>query len=99
MAQRTEIFDLGQLRIASGEGRRLELAVPVEDFDFGGQRYAIPGGCVGAVLDVSHDTNGYALRLRFETTLDGPCMRCLEPAERTLQLDVREADQPGGGED
>ena len=54
---------------------------------------------MGAVLDVSHDTNGYALRLRFETTLDGPCMRCLEPAERTLQIDVREVDQPGAEAD
>ncbi len=99
MGQRTEIFDLGQLRIASGEGRQLKLEVPVDDFDFGGQRYAIPDGCVDATVDVSHTTNGYALRLRFDTVLDGPCMRCLEPAERKLQIDAREVDQPGGGDE
>ena len=30
MGQRTEIFDLGQLRLSSGEGRRLDLEVPVD---------------------------------------------------------------------
>ena len=39
MGQRTEIFDLGKLGLTSGEGRRLELDVPVGGFDFGGQRY------------------------------------------------------------
>ncbi|HEY6781369.1 MAG TPA: DUF177 domain-containing protein [Thermoleophilaceae bacterium] len=99
MGQRTELFDLGQLRLSSGEGRRLDLEVPVDDFDFGGQRYAIPDGQVNARVDVSHTISGYALRLRFATVLDGPCMRCLEPAERRLEIDAREVDQPGGGED
>jgi uncharacterized protein len=99
MSQRTEIFDLGQLKLSSGEGRHFELDVPVEDFDFGGQRYAIPGGQVAARIDVDHTVSGYALRLRFATELDGPCMRCLEPAERQLELDAREIDQPGGGEE
>src|SRR5919108_4712104 len=99
MAQRTDTFDVGALLLSSGEGRRLELEVPVESFDFGGQSYAVPGERVEATLDVSHTTTGYSLRLRFETELEGPCMRCLEPAGRSVHVDAREIDQPGGGEE
>jgi uncharacterized protein len=99
MGQRTDIFDIGRLGLSSGEGRRLELDVPVDGFDFAGQRYSVPDGEVHARVDVSHTTNGYALRLRFLTALVGPCMRCLEDAGRELTVDAREIDQPGGGEE
>jgi uncharacterized protein len=99
MGQRTEIFDIGKLMLSSGEGRRVDLEVPVDGFDFGGQRYAVPGEHVDAMLDVSHTTTGYSLRLRFETALEGPCMRCLEDADHRVEVDAREVDQPGGGEE
>ena len=99
MGGRTDTFDLGRLGLSSGEGRRLDLEVPVDDFDFGGQRYSVPGGGVQATLDVSHTTTGYSLRLRFDAALAGPCMRCLEDAGRELGVDAREIDQPGGGEE
>jgi uncharacterized protein len=96
---RTDSFDLGRLGLSSGEGRRLDLVVGVDSFDFGGQRYDVPGHEVGAMVDVAHTTTGYSLRLRFETELDGPCMRCLEAAGHMVQVDAREVDQPGGGEE
>jgi uncharacterized protein len=99
VGQLTEIFELGRLSLSSGEGRRLELVLPIDPFDFGGQRYAVPGGQVSAVLDVSRTTSGYSLRLRFETAVEGPCMRCLEPARNQPAVDAREIDQPGGGDD
>ena len=99
MGQRTELFDIGQLTLSSGEGRRLDLEVPVEGFDFGGQHYAVPGEHVDARLDVSHTTTGYSMRLRFATALEGPCMRCLEGAGHRVEVDAREVDQPGGGEE
>ena len=99
MAQRTEIFDVGRLGLSSGEGRRLELDVPVDAFEFGGQRYSVPDGEVHVALDVSHTTTGYSLRLRFEAALLGPCMRCLEEAGHGVGVDAREIDQPGGGEE
>jgi uncharacterized protein len=99
VAQRTEIFDVGRLGLSSGEGRRLQLEVPVADFDFGGQRYSVPGRSVDATLDVSHTTTGYSLRLRLDTALEGPCMRCLEEAGHSVAVDAREVDQPGGGEE
>jgi uncharacterized protein len=95
----TDIFDIGRLGLSSGEGRRLDLEVAVDDLDFAGQRYAVPGGSVSATLDVSHTTTGYSLRLRFDTALEGPCMRCLEDAEPEVEVDAREIDQPGGGEE
>jgi uncharacterized protein len=99
MGQRTDIFDIGKLGLSSGEGRRLELDIPVDGFDFGGQRYELPGDTVGATLNVDHTTSGYSLRLRFGAELEGPCMRCLEEAGHPLEVDAREVDQPGGGED
>jgi uncharacterized protein len=99
MAQRTDIFDVGRLGLSSGEGRSLDLEVPVDAFDFGGQRYEVEGGAVDARLDVSHTVSGYAFRLRFAAELDGPCVRCLEAAEHEVEVDAREIDQPGGGEE
>jgi uncharacterized protein len=99
MGARTDIFDIGRLGLSSGEGRRLELEVPVADFDFGGQRYRVPGGSVSSTLDVSHTTSGYSMRLRLETPLEGPCMRCLEEAGHVVAVDAREVDQPGGGDE
>jgi uncharacterized protein len=100
MAARTDIFDLGTLSLTSGEGRRLTLAVAPGAFDFGGTSYAVDPAEVDAVLDISRMTHGgYALRLRFASGLSGPCMRCLEPAAPRFEVDAREVDQPGGGED
>jgi uncharacterized protein len=100
MAARTDIFDLGTLSLASGEGRRLTLTVTLGAFDFGGTSYAVEPAAVVAMLDVSRMTQGgYALRLRFTAGLTGPCMRCLEPAAPRLDVDAREVDQKGGGEE
>ena len=100
MAARTDIFDLGRLRLSAGEGRRLLLGVALGDFAFGGERYAVEPAQVDVTLDVSRMTGGgYALRLRFEAGLSGPCMRCLEPAAPAVAVDAREVDQPGGGDE
>src|SRR5205807_1637239 len=96
MSLRADTFDLGGLHLHSGEGRRLELKVAIEPFELGGERYPVKPETVPARLDVSRTTgSGYALRLRFEATLDGPCMRCLEPASPTFGVDAREVSQPG----
>jgi uncharacterized protein len=100
MAARTDIFDLGRLRLSAGEGRRLVLGVGLGDFDFGGETYAVEPPVVDATLDVSRMTGGgYALRLRFEAGLSGPCMRCLEAAAPVVEVDAREVEQPGGSEE
>jgi uncharacterized protein len=100
MPQRTDLFDLSRLGLTSGEGRRLDLFVHVDPFDYGGQRYAVTPELVPVRLDISRTTaNGWALRLRFSAALDGPCMRCLEPASPSFDVDAYEVHQPGGGEE
>ena len=100
MAGRSDTFDLGRLQLRSGQGRRFELDVPIADFDFGGQRYAVTPEQVPVTLDVSRMTGGgYSLRLRFQAGLAGPCMRCLADAAPELEVDAREVDQPGGESD
>jgi uncharacterized protein len=100
MPQRTDTFELAPLGLRSGEGRRLDLHVGIDDFHYGGEPYAVMPSLVPVQLDVSRTTgNGYALRLRFDAALEGPCMRCLEPAEPTFEVDAREVSQPGGGDE
>ena len=99
MTALTEIFDIGRLGLSSGEGRRFELTVPVGAFDFGGQRYSLEDDRADVLLNVDHTTAGYSFRLRFAARLDGPCMRCLEQAGHEIDVDAREIDQPGGGEE
>lgn len=98
MAQRVDTFDLGTLRLASGEARRLDFEVPIEELAFGGQTYGA-GGHADAHLDVSHTTTGHALRLRFVVELHGPCTRCLEDANARVEVDAREVDQPADSEE
>ncbi|HEY2636365.1 MAG TPA: DUF177 domain-containing protein, partial [Solirubrobacteraceae bacterium] len=94
------LFDLARLQLSSGEGRRLDLSIPLAPLSFAGESYAVEPPRVPLRLDVSRTThNGWSLRLRFAVQLAGPCMRCLEPASPRVEVDAREVDQPGGGED
>jgi len=100
MPARADLFDLGRLKLTSGEGRRIELEVRLGRYHFGQDHYASVPDPAPAVLDISRMTgNGYALRLRFDASLAGPCMRCLEPAGPTYHVDAREVSQPGAGEE
>ncbi len=96
MPLQTHLFDLGALRLTSGEGRRVELSVAIEPFTLGEEQYPVTPSQVPVWLDISRTTgDGYALRLRFQSTLSGPCMRCLEPATPSYDVDAREVSQPG----
>ncbi len=96
MPLQTDLFDLGALRLSSGEGRRVALSVAIEPFTLGDEQYPVDPSLVPVQLDISRTTaDGYALRLRFSGTLAGPCMRCLEPAAPSYQVDAREVSQPG----
>lgn len=100
MPVRTDTFDLGGLRLSSGAGRRLDLDVAIDPLVLGGERYEVDPYLVPVQLDVSRtNANGYALRLRFDATLAGPCMRCLKDATPTVAVESREVSQPGEVED
>jgi uncharacterized protein len=96
MALRTDTFDLGGLRLHSGEGRRLDLEVGIDGFELAGERYVADPPQIPVRVDISRTTSdGYALRLRFRAGLIGPCMRCLGSAEPEFDVDAREVSQPG----
>lgn len=96
----TNDFDLAGLRLHSGEGRGLELAVPLPEVKLGGETYTPAPAMVPVRLEVSRLAGeGYALRLAFEAALKGSCMRCLKAAHERIEVDVREVDVPRGGED
>lgn len=96
----THVLDLGGMRLSAGEGRRLDLTVRVDPLTLGGEPYTASPDVVPVRLDVSRTTGaGYALRLRFAATLTGACMRCLKDAARETEVDAREVDVPGGGEE
>jgi uncharacterized protein len=97
---RADEFDLGGLRLSVGEGRRIELSVPIEPLELGGERYQIEPERVPLQLEVSRMTgNGYALRLRLRAALTGQCMRCLRAASPAIEVEAREVEVPGGGEE
>jgi uncharacterized protein len=86
------IIDLGRLSLSFGEGVRLDIRTELDPLELGGQAYvAVPE--TDARLDVSRPSGGYAFRLRFPLRVEGPCMRCLEPAVVEAEVDAREVDQ------
>jgi uncharacterized protein len=93
-------LDLAGLHLGAGEGRRLVLEVGIEPLLLGSESYAAEARPVSVRLDVSRMLGGgYALRLRFAAALAGPCMRCLSDAAPLVQVDAREVDRPGEGEE
>jgi uncharacterized protein len=96
----TDVLDLGGLRLSAGEGRRFELAVHIDSLTLGGELYQARPTAIPVTLDVSRMMgNGYALRLLFEASLVGACMRCLKEAAPSIAVDAREVDRPGAGEE
>lgn len=105
MTRRAHDFDLAGLRLSAGEGRRLDLEVPIEPLELSGEPYMAEASETGSSivpveLTVSRMTGGgYALRLKFSAVLHGPCMRCLKDAAPLVEVDAREVDRPGEGEE
>jgi uncharacterized protein len=100
MAPAAHDFDLGSLRLSAGEGRQLELEAPIEPLVLGSERYVAEPARVPVELTISRMIGGgYALRLRFSAAIRGPCMRCLREASPSVEVDAREVDRPGGGEE
>jgi uncharacterized protein len=95
----TDTIDLGRLSLSPGEGRRVDVLVRIDPFEFGGQGYAAAPDAVEARVEAARTMRGYSLRLRFDANLSGPCMRCLEAARPLLSVDTREVDQPGDGDE
>jgi uncharacterized protein len=93
-------FDLAGLRLSPGEGRRLKLNTPIEPLVLGSERYIVEPEQVPVDLSISRMTGGgYALLLRFSAAVRGPCMRCLTDARPLVEVEAREVDRPGCGDE
>lgn len=100
MALQTHSFDLASLRLSPGEGRRLQLHVPIEPLTIGGERYRAQPREVPVKIDVSRMTGGgYALKLALRARLCGPCMRCLKEAAPEVEVQAREVSMQGASDD
>jgi uncharacterized protein len=91
----TTIIDLARLSLTHGEGTRLDLPVRLDPLQLGGQTYIPSETPLETRIDLSRHSNGYAFRLRFPLSVEGPCMRCLEDAAVKAEVDAREVDQIG----
>jgi len=87
--------NLAGLSLSPGQAGRIDLEVGLDPVHLGTETYAVPEGAGEVRLDVSRTMGGgYALRLRMEAGLEGPCVRCLEDSRQVLEIDAREVDQP-----
>jgi uncharacterized protein len=89
------VFDISRLNLSPGEGRRLELPVELAPLELGGQTYLAVPPAPTVRLEASRHSSGFAFKLNFAVHLEGPCMRCLEPAALNLDVEAREIDTIG----
>jgi uncharacterized protein len=99
LPDQASIVDLARLSLQHGEAGTLHVPVHPLPLELGGQDYAIAGDPIEARLDVSRTNAGYALRLRLDVRLEGPCHRCLDDAAVEVQVDAREVEHPSAGDE
>jgi uncharacterized metal-binding protein YceD (DUF177 family) len=95
----TDIVDLGQLGLKPGSATRFQVAVRVDDFVFGEQHYRLAENPVTVDVDISRTSSGNVIRVRIETAIDGPCMRCFSDYSLPLKIDHSEVHEPQLDED
>ena len=83
-------YPLRRLRLRPGDEQIDVVAIELEPFALGGQRYLPVPHEVEAALTVAQATTGLDLRLAFDARLHGPCMRCLADAVLNVHIDARE---------
>lgn len=92
-------FDLRSLRFGADSETWRSLPVEIEPFVFGGIEYPVTGGVVDLELDAARVDDQLTLKAHFETTLEGPCQRCLGEAHVTVAASgveyVRRGDSEG----
>jgi len=84
------MLDLGSLRLAPGDVRRLRVPVEIEPLQFGGERYTVEPAQSGAAVELQSAAGGLYLKLRLSATVSGPCYRCLEPARTRVTVTASE---------
>ncbi len=82
-------FALRSLALRPGQEERLALDVELEPFVLGGVEYHVASPA-RAELIVQRAVSGDVFHLRLATSVSGPCMRCLGPAELAVEVDARD---------
>lgn len=84
------MFDLRSIRLQAGEQHRQTLKVTLAPFTVGGEPYAAEPAAADAAFAVTRLRNGWVFDERFETTVHGPCHRCLGDAAVELDIEAQE---------
>ena len=92
-------FPLRRLRLRPGEEHREAIAVQLEPFVLGGERYLAVPAAPEADVAIARATSGDVFRLCFETRIHGLCMRCLEDAVLDVAIDAQEYNAVDGASD
>ena len=92
-------IDLTTLALKPGEGKRIDLELVPQGLEMGGEKYEFSSEPAPGRLEVSRTSSGHAMRLTLGATLHGRCMRCLSPATFRVEVESREIDQPGTGDE
>jgi len=92
-------IDLSTLALKPGQGRRVDLELLLESLELAGEPYDFGTEPVPGRLDVSRTSSGHAMRLTLTASLHGRCMRCLTPSRFEVEVESREVDQPGSGDE
>ena len=90
----TERLDLRNLELTPGESTHVTRTVHIDPYRQAGQAYPPDADEIPAEVDIDAMLQGHSFRLRFETTMEGPCSRCLEPARVHFRIDSREIHDP-----
>ncbi len=90
-------LNLDGLALPFGGGRRVPAEIRPGTIELGGDDYVSAQEIVESRLEVSRTSAGYAFRLSFGAEIEGPCMRCLDPARVNQSVEAREVYQPGEG--
>jgi uncharacterized protein len=84
------MLDLRALRLEPGVVRRERIELTPEPFLLGGQRYQVVPPTLPVEVELQPSTSGLYLKLSFHAAIEGPCMRCLEPARLEVDVVARE---------
>ena len=79
-------FDLRSLRFDDMDEAWRQMPVEVEPFILGGAEFGVRGGVVELDLEAARVGDRVTLTGSFVTAFEGPCERCLEPAQVPLEL-------------
>lgn len=89
------MLDLGSLRLAPGDVRRVQVPVAFGSLEFGGEAYTVDPDPVACDLELQATQGGLYLKLRFRADVVGPCFRCLEPAQVSVRVNATEYQEKG----